>query len=202
MQFRITPDEIKAERLPRARVGGYATVATEALLTQASWDYRQALHDLEQMYAENAQLQERIEALEKQADALRAEATAGESKAGRVDATLQTAQRVAREERESARRDCEVMLKKTRRRVAEMERAVDKKRSALATELRDLETETETVRKRLREYLTTTLAALDPLPEPELEREPSNDSRPTTDGLTAAAPGTQAPAELAVTVVE
>ena len=40
----LSPDEIEAAYLPRARVGGYKARPTAALLHRVSWDYRQIVH--------------------------------------------------------------------------------------------------------------------------------------------------------------
>ena len=156
----IHPDEISAEHLPRARVGGYAADPTEEMLQQASWAYRKALHEYGLLVDEVDRLQARVAELERQGEDLKAEIAASERRAERVAGMLNAAGRAARETREGARRDAELVLKKARHRAAKMERELAKVRAATAAELSEFASRRERIQEELRDYLESVLAAI------------------------------------------
>jgi cell division septum initiation protein DivIVA len=159
----MSPSEIDAKNLPRRR-GGYAAEETEALLTRAAWAHRQALKECEELSEEKATLEARISELEQLETRLRAELAASEARADRAGELVTVARRAALETREVARHEAELMLRKVRKRVAQIEQAAETARAAKETELLSLRGEEERVRERLRSYLTHTLAAIEPVP--------------------------------------
>jgi cell division septum initiation protein DivIVA len=190
MQGSIDPDEITADRLPRAYVGGYAVEKTEELLRRASWDYRQLLHDYGLLSEEVELLHARVVELEQEGEGLRAQIAASENRAERVGAMINAAGRAARETRENARLDAELVLKKARRRAAKLEKALAKARSASAGELSEFARRRERIRADLREYLEAALVAInyeddtngpDPNPGEDLLDSLLSVTRPGTD---------------------
>ena len=160
MKWRTHPDEIVFERLPKARVGGYAVEPTDELLRQIVWDYRQSIHDHDRAVKENVELQARIEELEAEVESLRAGLVAADGRAERIEATLVTARRAARDTRESARAEAELALKKARKRVEALDKVVRQAHDVRDAELEKLAAEKERVRTELQDYLLRTLAAL------------------------------------------
>ena len=110
----LSPDEIEAAYLPRARLGGYKAGPTAALLRRVSWDYRQIVHQHRAVAEEVRQLRVRIAELEQELQ----EAQQAVSKRRDPDeltrVVLAAAQRTAREVREAAKQEAETTLRKAR----------------------------------------------------------------------------------------
>jgi cell division septum initiation protein DivIVA len=175
--LRIGPNEIDVE-LPRALVGGLKQGPTEELLHRVAADYAQ-------LYDENRKLKAAIDRLELRAkepvaapEANGAPETNGAPQAvpapieqvvaqpavrehREVDdlarVVLGAAQRAAREMRESARLDCELMLKKASTRAHEIERAAERARAEKEGDLQQLEALRRETAARMRASLRTIL---------------------------------------------
>jgi cell division septum initiation protein DivIVA len=179
----LSPDEINATDLPHVTIGGYKPEATVELLKRVAWDYGMLFH-------ENRKLTATVEELRKDADELTSEIEALRSAnavrrnpddAGR--AAIAAAQQAARELRESARRDCEVALKKARRRAGAIEAELERLSVAAAeAELHRVETLQLDVRERLEVWLLSMLTLVDAATEAESSTaDPSADGRSEID---------------------
>lgn len=131
--MRIGSNEIDVE-LPRALVGGLKQGPTEELLQRVALECAH-LSD------ENTKLEAVVERLEHEL--------------ARV--ALAAAQRSAHEMRESARRECELMLKKASSRTRKLERDLRHARVATDAELRELESLRREVCEQMRSALQTIL---------------------------------------------
>ena len=157
----IRPDEIDAARLPHARVGGYNVAATDELLKQVAWDYRQIAHENAELAEQNQALLARILELEQRVEAVEAERDRLQSRHGLAAATLAAAQRAARDAREDARRECEQMLKAARRRAAEIDQTMEKALAARSGEVQALEEAQQRLLGELRRVFSAALDSVD-----------------------------------------
>lgn len=157
----LNPDEIDAERLPRASVGGFKPGAVEDLLKRVAWDYRELLHHNHQLHETVAQLQARTEELERQIDALESAAARQKQPDELARQALAASQRAARELRDSARRDSELALKKARARADRIERQFYRENAHALAELRRLQELRRAVQERLQSSLLDALAQVD-----------------------------------------
>jgi cell division septum initiation protein DivIVA len=164
----LSPDEINATNLPHARIGGFNPEATVELLRRIAWDYGLLFH-------ENRKLTATVEELRKAGDELTSEIEALHSaNAARRDpddasrAAIAAAQRAARELRDSARRDCELALKKARRRAGDIEAELERLSVAAAeAELHRVEELQADVRERLEAWLLSMLSLVGAATEAE-----------------------------------
>jgi cell division septum initiation protein DivIVA len=161
----LRPDEIDPELLPRASVGGFKPGPVAELLKRIAWDYRQLLHDNQQLHERLAELQDHAEELARQLEAQQSRKSPDEL----ARQTLAASQRAARELRESTRLECEAALKKARMRAKQIEQEHARAVAALR-ELQDLR---RTMQERLRSLLTAALEHADDsqstaTPEPDL----------------------------------
>lgn len=114
----IRPEDLNLSALPRSPLGHLKAEAVAELLQRAAWDYGEAL-------ALNQRLAATLEMLTQQVEELTAQVTSLEEAAARhrdPDEVARTLLASAREERESARREAELLLKKAARRAARIER--------------------------------------------------------------------------------
>jgi hypothetical protein len=151
----LRPDDLSASALPRGPLGHLKTEAVEEMLQRAAWNYREAL-------AQNQQLTKDVERLTRRVDELTAYIGSLEESAAQrknpdelARSLLASAQRTAREERESARLDAESTLKKARTRAENMERDVLRRTEQRLDELARLEALRNDVVTRLRDLLET-----------------------------------------------
>ncbi len=180
------PNDIEIEGLPRALVGGLRRSAVQELLRRVQWEYSQ-------LFFEYRKLKEAGEAGQR-ADEPRAEPVAAlaapevEPAAEAAEAprrepdelarlALAAARRTARELRESARRDCELMLKKARLRVVELEHEFERAKASRRAELAELDAMMDDVRAQMRAALQTIR------PEAPAGSPADVDQREATNGL-------------------
>lgn len=156
----LSPDEIEAAYLPRARLGGYKSGPTAALLHRVSWDYRQIVHQHRAVAEEVRQLRLRVAELEQELQ----EAQQAVSKRRDPDeltrVVLAAAQRSAREVREAAKQEAETTLRKARHRAAEEERRLAKSRERALKELAALEATRSSLHEQMRSGLESLKSAL------------------------------------------
>lgn len=157
----MRPDEIDAAQLPRVRVGGYNPQATEELLKQVAWDYRQLLHERAHLVERSVELERRSAELEQRVQELERQRDVIQSRQQLAISTVASAQQAAREAREESRAECELMLKKARRRVHDVDQTIEKALSARAEEIRALETAQQQLQEQLRTFLSVVLASVD-----------------------------------------
>jgi cell division initiation protein len=131
----IRPEDLNLSALPRSPLGHLKADAVGDLLQRAAWDYREAL-------AQNQRLARTVEELTKRVEELTAQIASLEVAAARhkdpdelARTLLASAQRAAREERESARREAELVLKKAARRAKRVEEDARRHEEDRVTEL-------------------------------------------------------------------
>lgn len=160
----LNPEEISATHLPRGPLGGYRAGPTEELLKQVAWDYGQLVHEFAKAAETVERLTVRCGELEAQVASLQT-LLAGHKDSDEVaHALIASAQRAARELRESARSEGEAILRKARSRAKEIEVEAQKRSGAsvaAATQLKELR---ERVRNQLRETLDSMTANGETLP--------------------------------------
>lgn len=135
----LTPDEIDAVHLPRATVGGYKARPTADLLNRVSWDYRQIMHQHDEVVEEVRQLRARVAELEQELQEAKQAADGRRDLDELTRVVLATAQRAARELREAARQEAETTLRKARRRGVDAERQLANRRERALKEIAALE---------------------------------------------------------------
>ena len=107
--------------LPRSTLGHLKTDAVSDLLQQAAWDYRETLAENQQLARTVAELTQQVEETTAQVAALEGEVARRKDPDELARSLLASAQRAARDERDSARREAELVLKKAARRVDKLE---------------------------------------------------------------------------------
>jgi cell division septum initiation protein DivIVA len=154
----MRPEELTISGLPRAPFGAVKADAVADLLKRVAWDYRAVL-------AENKKLSEQVgelalvrEALELQVQMLEKAAAEHKDPEELGKALLGSAQRAAREQREAARRDGELLLKKVHRRAQEIEDEAQKAAAAGLGELAKLDELRHDLVSELRDVLQAMVA--------------------------------------------
>jgi cell division septum initiation protein DivIVA len=154
----IRPEELTISGLPRAPFGAVKADAVADLLKRVAWDYRAVL-------AENKKLSEQVgelalvrEALELQVQMLEKAAAEHKDPEELGKALLGSAQRAAREQREAARRDGELLLKKVHGRAQEIEDEAQKLAATGLAELAKLDELRHHVVSELRDVLQAMIA--------------------------------------------
>jgi len=148
---RIGDEEIDIDRLPRAAVGGLKPGPVEELLTRVA-------HEYELLLGEVLGLRQARDEGTQPAPALRREPEPQREPDELVRVALASAQRTAREMRESARRDCDLMLRKVSARKRKLERELARARAEARREMEALEGFRVEVRGRMRAQLQEILA--------------------------------------------
>ena len=155
----IRPEDLTISELPRSSLpGGIKTDAVADLLERAAWDYREALKQIRRL-AETVEAQARqIDELEAQLATLVSETGARKDpdEVGRT--LLAAAQRGARERREEARREAELLLKKATRRAERIELEARRRFENGVAELEQLQAFREELSRGLRSTLEAILA--------------------------------------------
>jgi cell division septum initiation protein DivIVA len=164
----LDPEQINLAGLPRDALSGYKAGPAEDLLKRVAWDYRQLVH-------ERDNLKETVDVLQRRADEAEGELTALREELGRqrdsdeiARALLEAAQRRARELRESARSDSDATLKKARARARSIE---DKARRSYEAAMRAQSLGAD-VRRRLQAALDIILESGHVEPETATVAEP------------------------------
>jgi cell division septum initiation protein DivIVA len=154
----LDPEEIGPASLPRTSLGGYKAGPTDELLKRVAWDYGQLLHEHRTLEVAADLLRTRADELEAQVASLEGllEERRDPDEISRT--LLAAAQRAARELRDSARSDCEAMLKKAHGRARQIEAEAQKQTGAASADLLRLQQLGAQVRKELRSTLDTILA--------------------------------------------
>lgn len=151
----LDPEQISLAGLPRDALGGYKPGPAEEQLKRIAWDYRNLLHERQELRETADILRRRVDELEAQFAALKdeLEERRDPDEIGRT--LLAAAQRMARELRESARGDGDAALKKARARARTIE-AEAQRRSDAAVRAQRLGAD---VRRQLQAALDAMLAA-------------------------------------------
>jgi cell division septum initiation protein DivIVA len=155
----IRPEDLSVSGLPRTSLpGGLKTEAVDDLLRRAAWDYQEALAQLRQ-FAETVQEQaRRIEELEARLASGGADAGARKDPDELGRTLLEAAQRAARERREEARREAELLLKKAARRAERIELDTRRRLENSLAEVEELEAFRAEISRGLRSTLETIVA--------------------------------------------
>lgn len=163
----LSPDEIEAAYLPRARLGGYKAGPTAALLRRVSWDYRQIVHQHRAVAEEVRQLRVRVAELEQELREAQQAVGNRRDPDELMRVALAAAQRAAREVREAARQEAETTLRKARQRAVDDEQQLAKSRERALKELAALEATRSSLHEQMRsglESLKSELVEQEPRP--------------------------------------
>jgi cell division initiation protein len=176
----FTPDDIANAKLRRALVGGYKASETRQYLHQIAWELSNVLHERG--------------TFEEEARRFRAQLLRYERREELESASLSGAHAAAREIREEARRDAELVLKKAYKHASEVRATAEKEASSRVAEFKSLEEKSRIMRTELRGLLASVLEALS---EPA-GAAPKQEERPVLDDLREAvkAAATQSVSEL------
>jgi cell division septum initiation protein DivIVA len=146
----IQPEDLSISALPRSPLpGGIKPQAATDLLERVASDYRDALAEAERLSATITEQARRIKELEAQ---IVSRTDLDELARG----VLASAQRIAREQREQARQESELLLKKAERRAQRIELDAHRRVEDGLSELEQL----EAFRKELSVRLRSTLEAI------------------------------------------
>jgi cell division septum initiation protein DivIVA len=151
----LRPEDLNVSALPRSALGHLKTDAVADLLQRAAWDYREALAQNQRLTSTVEELTQRVEELTAQVASLEEAAARHKDPDELARTLLATAQRAVREERESARREAKLMLKKAARRADKLEEEVARQHSDRLSEITRLVALREEIAARLREMLET-----------------------------------------------
>ncbi len=154
----LRPEDLDISTLPRTRLGHLQEDAVADLLQRAAWSYREALAEGQQLARTVEELTARFEDLSAQVASLEESAIRRKEPDELALSLLAAAQRSAREARESARRESELILKKAARRAGRLEKDAARRTEHSRAELARLEKLREKVAERLRERLETIVA--------------------------------------------
>lgn len=149
----LRPEDLNVSALPRTPLGHLKTDSVADLLQRAAWDYREALALNQRLTSTVEELTRRVEELTAQVASLEEVAARHKDPDEVMRTLLASAQRAAREERESARREAELILKKAARRAERREEEVARLEADRLAELVRLEGLKEDVVGRLRGML-------------------------------------------------
>lgn len=171
---RLRPEDLNLSALPRSPLGHLKADAVGELLQRAAWEYRETL-------AQNKQLTKSVEELGRRVEELTAQAASLEEAAARRKdpdelgrSLLASAQRTAREQRDSARREAELILKKATRRADRLEEDAARRGADHLAEIARLEELRDELIARLRRMLETLASRYaDPAASP-MEAEPDD----------------------------
>jgi cell division septum initiation protein DivIVA len=128
----LRPEDLNLSALPRNRRGQLKEDALAELLQRAAWDYREVLAERQRLARTVEELTQRVDELTQQLAALEQDASRHKSPDELARVLLFSAQRAAREEREAARQESVLMLKKAARRAARLETETARLRSLRA----------------------------------------------------------------------
>ena len=117
----LRPEDLTLSALPRNRLGQLKEDAVTKLLQRAAWDYREALAERQGLARTVDELTLRLDELMEQVASLETAASRSKEPDELARALLAAAQRTAREDREAARQECELMLKKAARRAEKVQ---------------------------------------------------------------------------------
>lgn len=152
---RLRPEDLDPSALPRSALGHLKTDAVDELLKRAAWDYREALAQNQRLGTEVEELTQRIEELSGLVTSLEELVARRKDPDDLARTLLASAQRTAREERESARREGELVLRKATRRAEKIEEEVTRRHADRLSEISQLEALRDEIGARLRGLLET-----------------------------------------------
>jgi cell division initiation protein len=155
----LRPEDLDISTLPRTRLGHLQEDAVADMLQRAAWSYREALAEGQQLARTVEELTARFEDLSAQVASLEESRIRRKEPDELALSLLAAAQRSAREARESARREAELILKKATRRAGRLEKDAARGTEKSRAEVARLEKVRETVAEQLRQRLET-IAAL------------------------------------------
>jgi cell division septum initiation protein DivIVA len=180
----LSPDEINASTLPQVRLGGFKPEATVELLRKVAWDYGLLFHENRKLTATVEELRKAADELTSELEELRSANAARRDPDDASRAAIAAAQRAARELRESARRECELALKKAHRRAGAIEAEFERLNvGAAEAELHRVEKLQLEVRQRLEASLLSMLALVEAARQAESSpADPSADGKSEIDG--------------------
>jgi cell division initiation protein len=151
----ISPEEIEGVDLPRTVFGGYKADRVREHLRIVAWDVGKSLHERGQAKSEH-------ERLEHELDRLRHELVRSERRGELESVVLESAQNAAREIRETARREAELVLKKATGHAAGLRREVEQEHAARLAEVEGLQEGSAKLRAELRRFIRTLLNLVEP----------------------------------------
>jgi len=135
----LRPEDLDISAVARSPLGHLKANSVEQLLQRAAWAYREALAENQSLGQTVDDLRQRVEELTRQVASLE-EATARHKEREELTRTLlASAQRAAREERESARQEAELILKKAARRAGQLEQKASRVEAHRLSELARLD---------------------------------------------------------------
>jgi cell division septum initiation protein DivIVA len=154
----LRPEDLDISAVARSPFGHLRADSVEQLLRRAAWAYREALAENQRLGQTVDDLTQRVEELTKQVASLE-EATARYKERDELARTLlASAQRAAREERESARQEAELILKKAARRAGQLEQKAGRLEADRLSELARLDAWRDDTIARLRGTLEAIVA--------------------------------------------
>jgi cell division septum initiation protein DivIVA len=149
----IRPEELTISDLPRSALpGGINAAAAADLLQRAARDYGEAL-------AQTVRLAETVREQTRRIEELEAQVASHKDPDEAARMLLASAHRIVREQREEARRDSELLLRKAERRAARIELDARRRLEGGLSELEQLEVFRSELTGRLRSTLEA-IAAL------------------------------------------
>jgi DNA repair ATPase RecN len=157
----LQPEEITLDALPRVRRDGVDPAAAEDLLRRAAWELMEALSANTKLAATVEDLRQERQELDARVAELEAAATRRKDPDDLVRSLLASTQRTVREQRETARREAELLLKKTRARAADIESEMKNRAAAAVEEATKLEAVRAELTGELRAALEAVLALCD-----------------------------------------
>lgn len=152
---RLRPEDLTLSALPRTPLGHLKTDSVGELLQHAAWDYREALAESQRLTKSVEDLGRRVEELMAQVASLEEAAARRKSPDELARSLLASAQRAAREQRESARREGELILKKATERAERVEEDAARRGADRLAEIARLEGFRDELLGRFRGMLET-----------------------------------------------
>jgi cell division septum initiation protein DivIVA len=185
----MRPEELSLAGLPRTPLGGVRADATDELLRRAAWDYREVL-------AENERLAQTVEELSRRVEELEAKVSSPERTSPAVKdpdelarALLASVRQAVREQREAARAESELILRKARHRALDIERDGHRRASAARRELATLEQLSDALSVTLRKAVESVLTSYSEEPNALPGAEKPADAEPQAEKPVAASNG-------------
>lgn len=151
----INPEEIEGVGLPRTVFGGYKADKVREHLRGLAWDVLTLLHERGIAKSEH-------ERLEHELDRLRRELVRSERRGELESAVLESAQNAAREIRDTARREAELILKKATEHATRLRREVEQGHEARLAEVEGLKNGSVKLRAELRGFIRELLTLVEP----------------------------------------
>jgi cell division septum initiation protein DivIVA len=156
------PEELTLAGLPRASFGGVRADAVDDLLRRAAWDYREVLAERQRLAQTVDELGRRIQELEAQIAASAEQTSSAAKEPDELARSLfATARKEIREQRDAARTESELTLRKARRRASEIEGDGYRRAEAVRRELAMLEELRDNLSVQLRQVVESVVDSFD-----------------------------------------